>query len=518
MKKNTKSLLSLILILALVLCMSACGSSTGGEDETAGVTEREIKFGSTSMVGGFGIESLLSTADGIAFDQVYDTLIEKVDGEYAGNLAESWEISDDGLVYTFKIREGITWSDGEPFTAEDVEFTLEYMQECPNMSFNYTNVESVETLDEYSVQVTLYEPSAIFLANLSINPAGLMMPKHAYEEWGEAYGDSVEAIVGTGAYVVTDWQTNVSVTFEARDDYWKGEPVIKTAKYVTVADTNAATVALQTGELDIFFASVNGVAYETLAAAENITFAEYLSTSCPSVYMNVQEGPFTDVLLRQAVAYGINKADALQLAAGGLGETVIYPADIGGHVTANPNFTPSHTYDYDLEKAKELVEQSSYNGETVVIKSYNTDPYATLGVYMQSVLTSIGINAEVEPMERSTFLEQVNEGDVTMCLLGWSDTTYDFSKSFSIYVNSANTGWNGNFGGYINEEVDKLIAQADSTSDNAERTECFRQIIEIYMEDVPSIALYAIKTAYPHTTDIETSDVTSYCLYNYHWA
>lgn len=183
---------------------------------------------------------------------------------------------------------------------------------------------------------------------------GGVFSKKAYEEYGEEYGTSVDKIVSSGPYVATAWEDNVSVTFEARDDYY-GTPVdLKHLKYVAIADVNAAVVALQTGELDLYYNPVSGVALDTLRMADNVAISEALTCRNESIYMNCENGLFTDVRMRQAVAYAINKEEALEVCGSGLGEVVTYPCDLGDRVVGNPDFEPSITYEYNVEKAKAL--------------------------------------------------------------------------------------------------------------------------------------------------------------------
>lgn len=511
--KSVKKVIALALALLLMLSLAACG----GTDAKTDNSDRVIKFGVSSIVKSFNPMKFLTINDPIGYLQVYDTLLQKYDGDFTPCLADSWEISPDGLVYTFHLHEGVTWSDGEPFTAEDCVFTVnKILEEQPSFSYVFANVVSAEAPDELTYVLTISAPDATLLSYLCCD-FGVILPKHAYEEYGDSYGESVDTIVGTGPYVVTAWTPDVSVSYTARDDYFRGAADIKNIEYVTIADANSATVALQTGELDIYFTSISGVSVDTLNKVDSVSIDYFYTGRNDSIYMNCQNGIFSDVRMRQAVAYAINKEDALSIAFNNQGEVVNYPSDVGEIMTANPDFTPTNVYTQDIEKAKALVEECGNTGASVTINSLSGEPWSTLSVYLQDCLNNIGLDAKIETLERSAMFDAVANCEAVIFPWSWGDTTYDFGNAFGIYVNSANAGMSGNFGWYMNDEVDELLNKAKASFDVTERQEYYKQVIEIYCEEVPSIPLYANQNAYAHSSDIETKNPVNYLLYDYSW-
>ena len=470
------------------------------------------------MIVNFDMKYITSANDLVSAEQVYDTLVRKINGEFVGYLADTWEISEDGLDYTFHLRDA-TFSNGDPITAEDVKFSIEYIRdECTQWAWLHKDLDNVEVVDDHTCILHYTTADASRISTLCSVQYGGVFSKRAYEEFGEEYGTSVDKIVSSGPYVVTDWEENVSVSYEARDGYYGGAVDLKKLKYVAINDVNAAVVALQTGELDLYFNPISGVALENLKTASNVAVSEALTCRNESIYMNCETGLFTDVRMRQAVAYAINKEEALEVCGSGQGQVVIYPCDLGGVVTANPDFVPSRTYEYDVEKAKALVEECGNTGATCTIKSYNTEPFATMSVWLQGVLNAIGLDAKVETMERSAFLDQCTNGNVEICPFSWSNTSFDFGAAVGVYMNSANIPVSGNYGRYVNPKADELIALGNGTSDEEARKAYYKELMELYMEDVPSVAMYAVINAIGHSSQLTMEDAGSYLMSLVHWA
>lgn len=482
--------------------------------------ERTITIGYTAIPDGL-IQRLHppGVPEAIAYNQISDTLVKKNDaGEYEPALAESWEINDDSTEFTFHLRQDVTWSDGEPLTADDVVFTMNMLKdEASGFSVAVGDLESAEATDDYTVVMKLSQPSVVFLSNISTAMYGSIMPEHGDEQWGDSYGTTVDTTLSCGPYILTDWQPDVSMTFEANPDYYGGEPDIKSVVFNQMTDVNAAVLALQADDLDVWFNPITGTAYSTLETDDTITIEEFVSGRNEAVYMNAQNGIFTDPKMRLAVAYAINPEEALAVGADGMGQLIRYPGDIGESMTGNPDYQSEYAYSYDLDKAKELVKECGMEGAEVTIKSYNTEPYATLAVWLQGVLTNMGLNASCEPMERATFLEEMVNGQVEIMPLAWVGQTYDLDEVLAGPVYSENGG-SSNYGFYSDEEMDALVEASRAESDPEARKEIFKQIIDKFTQDVPFVPLYAVTYAIPHTTDIVCDNPKSYCMADYHWA
>ena len=510
MKKRITIMLSVV-FLFMVLC--------GGLEAATG-KDRLVNFAYQGITSSFNVRNNLGTAEAITMAQVYDTLLTKdMDGTFRPNLADSWDISEDGLEYTFHLNKDVKWSDGVDFTAADVEFAFNYLAETPMFSWIYkTNIARMEIVDDDTIKIFVHKPNALFISLLAQPSYGNIMSKHGFEKYGEEYGTAIDKIIGTGAYKVTEWVPNISVTYEAKPDYFKGEAVFKRAKLHRINDHNTASVALQTGELDIYVVPIGGAVYNTLIGNKNIVMGEYISARNEGVYMYCKDGMFADVRMRRAVAHAVNKEDYLAVGMDGLGQIINYPGDIGSAMTANPDFVPAMQYEHDVEKARALVKEAGYEGASIVVKSYNTDPYATLATYIQGVLTEIGLVATVEPMERGTFLAQINAEAVPILPLSWNGQTYDIEEVLGNSLYSQSVGSAGNYSFYIDEEMDRMVEAARGTNDVAKRKELYRAIVDKYIEDMPFVPMFAMKSAIPRRVDITTDNPRSLRLFDYRWA
>lgn len=460
------------------------------------VGNEQMVVGIPSLTPSFNFFNTTNGYETFSMAQVYDTLVVKDDaGNYVCSLAEKYETSEDALVFTFYLRQNAKWSDGTPVTANDVKFSMDRLLVSAYTSWIYEPLLSaVNVIDDYTVEIMLKKGSISLLEYLSNPYYCSILSKAAYAQYGDDYGSRVDAIVSSGPYKVTAWLVGESITYEANEDYFLGAPAIKSVKLVSMSDSNTAMFALQTGELDAFFSDVPGVSYSTISSAKNIKVVDFTSTVLYCTFFNSQNGLFSDVRMRRAVALAMNKDDYIVIGTEGSAVVADYPGDRGaGATTGDPKIHGiwDNSYTYDLEAAKALVDACGNKGKALVIKTYSTDPYPALATMLQSALNRIGLNASIEQIERGTFISRVlAEGDFEIQVCRWAAGTEDMDEIIYGSLHTDSIGSPGNWSFYSNPALDKLIEQAGGELDSAARESLYEQIIKIYIDEAVYIPVY----------------------------
>ena len=492
-----------VVLLAVVLSVAAaCGGGGGGGTQSntpPGTLEVALEAEPPEL------DPNLSSAyvDRQVMASIYDRLVDiDENGEIVPMLAESYEVSDDGLEYTFKLRQGVQFHDGEPLDAEAVKFNLERYQEDDSVrSTEIEPVQSVEAVDDSTVRITLKRPFAPFLAVLT-DRAGIMVSPKAIEESG---GRVSKKPVGTGPFEFVERVRGDHITVKKNPDYWKdGQPKLDKIVYNGIDDENVQYQNLQSGELDLID-SIPFVNFKSLQDAGEYKVSQVPGLGYQGFYLNTQQPPFDNVQLRQAV-YSLVDRDAIVKAV---------LRNVGGTPANSPFSEQSFAYSEEsdsypkpnVEEAKRLLEEAGEpNGFSF---TYKTDPSPAsqqMGQVIQNNLKPAGIDVKLEQLEFGTLLEDSSSGDFEALHLGWSGRV---DPDLNIY-DFMTTDGDFNDSGYSNPEVDELLNEARTTSDEAERKELYTQTMEILHEEVPYVYLYHSNT----TTDFAMqSNVQGFTAY-----
>ena len=529
MKKSVfKSLLALLLVACMMLTACGGGGTTttaapteGATKEAADTTTKEaapadddfvLKCSYSGIADTLDLcKSAYSLATTTCFAQCYSPLITR-DGEHklVPMVADSWEMSEDGMTYTFHIDDRATFSNGEKITSDDVLFTFEEVKASGSRGHTMASVDSAECPDASTIVFHLNYPDALFLGRVAAPNTFAIISRKAYAEFGDEYGSAIDKAVYSGPYVPVEWENNVSMTFKAREDYWLGPASIKNVKVFNITDTNGNIVAIQTGDLDFSWSSVSGSAYEQLKNAEGVHFCDY--TGCRFEVLNFyhKSGIFSDIRMRQAVAYAVNPDDALQIGIDGKGFVIRYPYDTPMQVPAL-NYDSPNAIKQDLEKARQLVEECGMKGAAVEIGSYQPDPYPALSTWLQSVLNDIGLNATVQVMERGAWLDACNAEELTISILSLNGSDYDMDGMIN-YLGADYNGTRGNYGWYYSEKMEQYIVDARAKVGD-DRAEAFKNMIDLMWEDVALIPLFDWYYSLPCRENIEVTDGLNYAVY-----
>lgn len=424
------------------------------------------------------------------YTALYDTLVGQYETlEIVPGLAESWEVSEDGTVYTFNLREGVTFHNGEEFNAEVAKWNVDRWINAPDDHINsISGVASAEAVDEYTLQVTLEAPNNRFLINLA---SGLraVLPPQAVEERGEDFSFNP---VGTGPFMFERWVSDSEIALVRNPNYWRTDengdalPYLDGIVFKVLPDASTRHTALITGDIDL----------DTTISPENVADLEsrdeFVVYNEPGVgYMGLRmlmtEPPFDDVRVRQAISWAIDREAINQAAYFGLATT-------GSGMYSPP--TPGYEADYDpysprdLEKARELLAEAGYpNGFSMDI-IVAIPLFQIVAEVMQAQLAEVGINVNIQNVERGTFLD----GIVNREWQSYVDSLTARVDPYDYYSHlECGAVYNGHE--YCNEQVDQM-ALRDGLANyteimDPERIALYEEAHHMVMEEAPlAVVLY----------------------------
>src|SRR5699024_9097764 len=370
-KHNKSLLVSLLLLVGLILAACSGSNEDAGADNDADVEEGEGS-GGTLVFGRGGDSTSLDpsrTTEGETFKvtkNIFETLLEFEDEGTAvePGLAKEWDVSDDGLEYTFELEEGITFHDGTDFNADAVVANFERWADGDEEMFPYYStmfggfgdddehvIESVEAADDYTVEITLKRPQAPFLKNIAMDMFAISSPA-AIEEHGD--DDYENNPVGTGPFKFVEWKRNDSITIEKNEDYWQeGLPKLDKVVFESIPDNAARLNALTAGEIDLAD-GINPSDGEQIEGNADLQLFERPSMNVGYLGLTVTREPFDKKEVRQAMNHAINKEEIIDAFFEGRADIAVnpIPESIEGY---NEDI---EGYDYDPEKAKEFLKEA----------------------------------------------------------------------------------------------------------------------------------------------------------------
>lgn len=419
---------------------------------------------------------------------ICDPLVElTAQGDYTaeGAVIESYSVSEDGKVYTFNIREGITFHNGEPLTAEDVKFTYEAFMDpslgSPHHQY-YSDIEEVVLVDDYTVEVHLSKRNVTFLTSARLR--NHVLPKDYIEEVG--WTGYQKKPIGSGPYQFVVHVPGQRIVLRRYEDYWGEKAKIKYVEFRFYPEITTATMALQAKQID-YIAELPAEEYKMLKKVPGLKYGTFTKFEDHRICFNKRpDSVFSDVKVRQAVAYAINREELIALTRGEMAVPAVGRVPYF-HAASAPN---APAYEQNLEKARELLKEAGYPD------GFKTKIYAPAGYrervlevqQIQRQLSEIGIEVEVVTLEWGTYLDVTAEGEAPMFRERWSASA---PSPFSFVENwYSESSWNPIFGTYHNDEVDRLIEKIKVTVDEQERWKLYKEVQEIAMKDVACYPLY----------------------------
>ena len=496
---------------AASLLLSGCGGSTSGDGSGAQAGTDTSGFLVVPLVADIQTADVHKTTKDYEIPlNIYDRLVDievKEDGssEIVPSLAESWEISGDALTYTFHLRQGVKFHNGEELTADDVEYSFTRqlsVEGAVNTDFlaqikgasqllegTADQLEGFETVDDYTFTITLSEPYAGFLACLS-TPGCSIYNREATEAAGDQFGLDPSVTVGTGPFRLTDWTINDQLVLTRYEDYWKGPSELPGVVIRIVPDTETQRMMFESGELDVVDLDYLPDAVDdfTTRYPDQIVSGPRVGTTYFTMNQNIE--PFQDVRVRKAVQMAIDRQAILDALYGGRGqvENGIYPHGLYGFNSSLPEIT------YDPEEAKALLAEAGYaNGFEMQIAADSSASDATNQALeiIQAQLGEIGIQAEIQNMDESTWLATRNSGEMGSFMSTW---TADYNDPDNFIYTFFGTPENTKLRSlnYSDTEVMERVQKARTIVDADERIAEYQALEEkIVTEDAAWVPMYS---------------------------
>lgn len=518
-----------VLFLTLMLVLAACSSDENVDEAAGGEGNAEDGSGGTINI---GMSEDMVTVDPHGSNDsasaqirrnIYESLIFQDENlELTPGLATEWEATED-TVWNFKLREGTTFHSGQAFTAEDVKATIDRVNDpavASQVAFLYEMIEEVEVVGDYEVNLHTAYAFAPLPAHLSHNAGGIMskdlidrdyqaaldeagsdVTLEEYYELREAGGDEFQAVAdeiseyigsvtgdetdGTNHLQLADRSPGDSVTLEKFEDFQNGEREFDEVIFRVIPETQARLAELETGGIDIA-AEVDTASAERIQSADATELIESDSVRMNYLGFNMDKEPFDDPLVRQAIAYAVDRDQIIDGVYDGYGITAQSPLapDVWGYDEG------LESVEVDIDKAQELLSESSQPDGFSTTLWVNDDPaIVDSAVYIQGALSEIGIEVEIQQSEWGAFLDQTANGEHDMFILGWTTVTADADYGLYALFHSKNFGAPGNRSFYSNEEVDALLDEGRTTADEAVRQEAYSEVQQILIDDAPAVYL-----------------------------
>lgn len=435
---------------------------------------------------------------GVLTQNIYARLvdIQMEDGQFVvvPDLAEKWELAEDGKTWTFYLRDGLKFANGDPLTAEDVAWSLQRVVKLEKSpAWLFTDVlgltkESITAIDDQTVQVvTNGAPPNVVLTNLGDATGGVLNKKVVLEH--EQDGDMGEAWLtdhsaGAGPYVLEEWKRNMMVRLSANPNYWRGEPTLKTIIIRDVPEAADQFLLLKKGEIDVAHDLTAEQANE-LKDAEDVRIVTTPGQSDEYVGMNAGWGPFKDKRVRQAVKYAIDYDAIIEKVRAGfaINNQQFLPVGYFGYVEDNP-------FSQDLEKAKALMAEAGYaDGFEVELVTNTTERRKNEAIIVQENLAQIGIKANVTIMQASQMYAKYRQQGVNMIVAGWGVDYPDAAALADPFANHRvkQLAWRL---AWLDDHAADLAEAANAELDEEKRFNLYRELTDYWHENGPFAMLY----------------------------
>ena len=490
------------------------GAGEPGTSVRAGIIGDESTLNPYTYVTGFPGWNLLMLQ--------YDSLLQfDANGEPQPWLASGYEVSDDGLTYTIDLVPDVTFNDGEPLTAEDVKFTIDYFMANEHSRFTTAmqGVAGAEATSDTQVTITLEAPNPSFpLRAMADVP---ILPQHVWEGVENPAEATFEDVtnVGSGPYRLVAYTPDQSYTFEAYADYFRGAPQVGELVLVQFADEAGLVAALRGGEIDASFRSISPEQINALSAVEGIEIAEGPEFSTQMLYYDITRPPFDQLPVRQAISLAIDRQDLVDTVF--LGKATV--GNVGWTHPSSPAFNDAIETRTDVEEANSILDEAGItDSDDDGIREFEGQPLSAellapsdnplrlrMAELISQMLTEIGFQATVTSIERETLVNRVwpdfdvaNGRDYEMAMFGWSAPVQVDPTRITELLHSDTTKGSINISGFSDPKADQLSDELLVEQDETRRQEILGELQALTAEQLPFVMLAYGNGLYAYRSEV----------------
>lgn len=481
MKKGKVFSILLVLVMTLTIALSGCsGDKEGAKSSSDNNASTKPKEGGTMVVGiPQDLEDSLDPHKAVAAGteeilfNIFEGLVKSdEDGNLSGAVAESYEITEEGKVYTFTLREHVKFHNGSEVTAEDVKYSIERCADTSNgepLVSAFSNIESVTIPNAKTVCVTLKEADTEFLAYMT----NAVIPKD--------YDNQAKQPIGTGPFEYVSRSPQENLIIKKYDGYWGEAAHLDEVEFKVVADTDMIVTNLKGGSIDMFQRLTSGQAAEL---TDGFRMEEGTMNLVQALYLNNAVKPLDDVKVRQALCYAVDPKEIMEMIADGKGTQIgssMFPA-FGKYYDESL----ADAYSVNVEKAKKLLKEAGYPDgfELTITVPSNYQPHIDTAQVISEQLKKIGVKAEIQSIEWSSWLSDVYAGKNFQSTVVGVDASAMTARAL---LERFTTGASGNFINYKNEDYDALFTKARTATNEDEQVEAYKAMEKQLSEDAANV-------------------------------
>ena len=518
---------TLILLLAMVMVISfiaGCGKEAppaggnepvaGGNGEPSGTGRDYVNLSTSKTLASVDPHNNRAAVDVSVHGQMFESLYHwnELTGDLEPRIAEDHSISDDGLTWTFKIREGVKFHNGDTLKASDVAFSFNRAMDAPVLRSFVSSIKEVDAPDDNTFVVHLHQPMAAFL---STSTNVFVVNEREVTEQGEDFGTKL-TLAGTGPYYLTHLDMDTGWTFEAFSDYYRGEAEIKKINYVPITDTSTGLIAFENGELDWYIAPIAN--WNAITESGLFNYELVPSNHISYLFINWMSGPLENDNVRKAIAHSVDKEAMNIVSFDGLAQETDFMEN-PAYVLGAPTETIS--YEFNPEKARQLLEEAGY-GDGVDVGTITVSSgsyYQKCAEVLQSDLDAVGIKVEINMMESGAGMDNFRKQNYDLGLSGGNNQA-DYS-AFRQRVHSESVGsyWVKIEGDKFDyKKIDSLFDQGEAEMDPEKRKDIYYELNNMVMDTACWLPIFNKPQTYVWNKDLNVVNYpVNYYVYEWSW-